>query len=306
MALQPVEKIWMDGEFVDWQNAQVHVLTHALHYGTGVLEGIRFYDTDDGVAIFRLTDHMRRLAESAKIMLMELPYSTEELVEVTKELIRVNGVRGGYIRPLAFRGYEEMGLNPLTCPVNVTIAVWPWGNYLGDDSITKGIRLHVSSWQRISSNALPPAAKSTANYMNSALAKVEANRAGYDDAVFLNERGLVAESSGMNIFIVKNGELVTPPTASGGLAGFRRASVIQVARDLGITVREGDLVRSDLYLADEMFVTGTAAEVAAVNSVDARDVGSGKPGPVTKKIHDVMHDAVRGKVAAYKHWVEYV
>jgi branched-chain amino acid aminotransferase len=304
MALQPVEKIWMDGELVDWQNATVHVLTHALHYGTGVLEGIRFYDTDEGIAVFRLTDHMKRLRDSAKIMLMDLPYSTEELVEATKDLIRVNGLRGGYIRPLAFRGYEEMGLNPLTCPVNVTIAVWPWGNYLGDDSITKGIRLHVSSWQRVSSNALPPAAKSTANYMNSGLAKVEANRAGYDDAVFLNERGLVAESSGMNIFIVKHGELITPPLASGGLSGFRRASVMQVARDLGIPVREGDLVRSDLYLADEMFVTGTAAEVAAVNSVDSREIG--EPGPITKQIHGVMEDAVRGKIEKYKHWVEFV
>lgn len=304
MALQPVEKIWMDGELVDWADAKVHVLTHALHYATGVLEGIRFYDTDDGIAVFRLSDHMQRLIESAKIMLMDVPYSVDELAEATKDLIRVNGLRSGYIRPLAFRGYEEMGLNPLTCPVNVTIAVWPWGNYLGDDSITKGIRLHVSSWQRISPNALPPAAKSTANYMNSGLAKVEANRAGYDDAVFLNERGLVAESSGMNIFIVKNGELITPPLASGGLSGFRRASVMQVARDIDIPVREADLVRSDLYLADEMFVTGTAAEVAAVNSVDGREIG--KPGPITKKIHDVMHDAVRGKVAHYKHWVEYV
>jgi branched-chain amino acid aminotransferase len=304
MPLQPVEKIWMDGDLVDWQDAKVHVLTHALHYGTGVLEGIRFYETDEGTAVFRLTDHMKRLRDSAKIMLMDLPYTTEQLVHAAKELIRVNGLRGGYIRPLAFRGYEEMGLNPLTCPVSVTIAVWPWGNYLGDDAITKGIRLHVSSWQRISSNALPPAAKSTANYMNSGLAKVEANRAGYDDAVFLNESGHVAESSGMNIFIVKNGSLITPPLSSGALAGFRRDSVMTVARDLDIPVFERDLVRSDLYLADEMFVTGTAAEVAAVNSVDAREIG--EPGPVTRQLYDVMQDAVRGKVDKYRHWVEFV
>jgi branched-chain amino acid aminotransferase len=304
MPLQPVEKIWMDGELVDWDKAQVHVLTHALHYATGVLEGIRFYDTEDGVAVFRLGDHMKRLSESAKIMLMDLPFTTDQLVDATKELIRVNGLRGGYIRPLAFRGYAEMGLNPLTCPVNVTIAVWPWGNYLGDDAITTGIRLHVSSWQRISSNALPPAAKSTANYMNSGLAKVEANRAGYDDAVFLNESGHVAESSGMNIFVVKNDTLLTPPLSSGALAGFRRDSVMTVARDLGIEVHERDLVRSDLYLADEVFVTGTAAEVAGVNSVDSRDIG--KPGPVTRQIHDVMQDVVRGKVAKYKDWVEFV
>lgn len=303
MALEPVEKIWMDGELVDWQNATVHVLTHALHYGTGVLEGIRFYDTDEGIAIFRLTDHMKRLADSAKIMLMDIPYSTVELVEATKNLIQVNGLRGGYIRPLVFRGYNEMGLNPLTCPVSVTIAVWPWGNYLGEDSITKGIRLHVSSWERVSPNSLPPAAKSTANYMNSGLAKVEANRAGYDDAVFLNQKGQVAESSGMNIFIVKNDVLITPPTSSGALSGFRRDCVITVARDLGIEVREADLVRSDLYLADEMFVTGTAAEVAAVNSVDSREIG--KPGPITRKIHDVMQEAVRGKVDKYRDWVEF-
>jgi branched-chain amino acid aminotransferase len=294
----------MDGELVDWDKAQVHVLTHALHYGTGVLEGVRFYDTDDGIAVFRLTDHMNRLRDSAKIMLMDVPFTTEQLVAATKNLIKVNGLRGGYIRPLVFRGYEEMGLNPLTCPVNVTIAVWPWGNYLGDDSITKGIRLHVSSWERVSPNALPPAAKSTANYMNSGLAKVEANRAGYDDAIFLNSKGQVAESSGMNVFVVKNGTLLTPPTSSGALAGFRRDCAITVAKDLGIEVHERDLVRSDLYLADEVFVTGTAAEVAAVNSVDSREIG--KPGPITRKIHDVMQDAVRGKVDQYKHWVEFV
>ncbi len=304
MPLQEVAKIWMDGELVDWNDAKIHVLTHGLHYGTGVLEGIRFYDTPNGIVVFRLTEHIERLHKSCKVMLLDPPFDVKQLVEATKDTIRVNGERAGYIRPLVYRGYGEMGLNPLASPVNVSIAVWPWGAYLGDESITKGIRLHVSSWQRISDNSLPPSAKTTANYMNSALAKVDALRAGFDDAVMLNTQGQVAEASAMNIFIVRNGKLYTPPLSSGALRGLRRDSVITVARDLGFEVTETEMVRSDLYLADEMFVTGTAAEVAAVRSVDDREIGD--PGPITKQIYDTMAKAVRGELDQYKQWIEYV
>jgi branched-chain amino acid aminotransferase len=304
MSIEPANKIWMDGKLVDWADANVHILTHALHYGTGVLEGIRFYETPKGTGVFRLTDHMERLVDSSKIMLLDVPYSVPELVDATKALLRANGIASGYIRPLVYRGYGEMGLNPLPTPTSVSIASWAWGAYLGDDTINKGIRLHVSSWQRINDNALPPTAKTTSNYMNSALAKVDALRAGFDDGIMLNSRGQVAEASAMNIFIVRDGAIITPPLSSGALRGLRRDSVMRVASDLGYPVHEADLVRSDLYLADEMFVVGTATEVAAVRSVDDREIG--EPGPITRKIHDFMADVVRGKVDEYSEWVELV
>jgi branched-chain amino acid aminotransferase len=304
MPLEKTDKIWMDGELVDWDRAQIHVLTHTLHYGSGVFEGIRAYPTDRGPAVFRLTDHIRRLHESARLFLMDLPYSIEELVEATKETVRVNGVDSCYIRPIAFLGYGEMGLNPLLCPVNVAIAVWPWGTYLGDEGLKHGVRMKISSWRRIDPNVNPVAAKGTGIYVNSSLAKVEALKAGYDEAILLNSHGFVAECTGENLFVVKDGVLVTPPLSSGALDGITRDSVITIARDLGIDVREQDLLRSDLYLADEAFLTGTAAEVVPMRAVDDREIG--EPGEVTRKIQESYFAAVHGKEDRYKDWLEHV
>jgi branched-chain amino acid aminotransferase len=302
--MAPLEKtshIWMNGELIAWDDAKVHALTHALHYGTAAFEGIRAYNTDNGTAVFRLTDHMKRLHNSGKIIYMDVPYSVEQLVEATKELFRTTGVKEGYVRPLAYRGYGEMGLNPLPLPVDVMIAIWPWGAYLPQE----GIRMSISSWQRPDHNAFPPSSKTSANYINSGLAKLEALNAGYDEAVMLNSKGEVAEASAANIFIVRDGEVLTPPVSSGALRGFRRESVMQVARDLGYEVRESVLVRADLYTADEMFVTGTASEVAPVRSVDDREIGNGE-GTVTKQIQETMLAAVTGKLDKYKDWLEYV
>ncbi len=304
MPLDKTDKIWMDGELVDWDRAQIHVLTHTLHYGSGVFEGIRAYPTDRGPAVFRLTDHIRRLHRSARLFLIELPYSVEELVEATKETVRVNGVDSCYIRPIAFLGYGEMGLNPLSCVVNVAIAVWPWGTYLGDEGLKHGVRMKVSSWRRIDPNVNPVAAKGTGIYVNSSLAKVEALKAGYDEAILLNSQGFVAECTGENLFVVTDGVLVTPPLSSGALDGITRDSVITIARDLGVEVREENLLRSDLYLADEAFLTGTAAEVVPMRSVDDREIG--EPGEVTRKIQEAYFAAVHGKEDRYKNWLEHV
>ena len=302
--LTKLSHIWMDGELVPWEEANVHVLTHALHYGTGVLEGIRAYKTAQGTAVFRLTDHMRRLLASSKIMLLEPKFSLEELVEATKYLIRETGMEEGYVRPLVFRGYGEMGLNPLPNPTQTVIAAWPWGTYHDPSAAAAGIRVVVSSWQRINDNALPPASKTTANYMNSALAKVDSLQAGYDDAILLNQQGFVAEATGMNIFAISDGVITTPPLSSGALRGWRRDSVIKVAGDLGYVVKEENLRRTDLYVADELFVTGTAAELVPINSVDNRVIGS--LGTITAEIQDTMNQIVRGQLDKYSDWVEYV
>jgi branched-chain amino acid aminotransferase len=301
-ALETTSKIWINGELIDWDDAKVHVLTHALHYGTAAFEGIRAYETTRGTAVFRLTDHMKRLHESAKIIYMDIPYSVEELVEGTKELFRATGVKAGYVRPLAYRGYGEMGLNPLPNPVDVLIAIWPWGAYLPQD----GIRVHISSWQRPEHNALPPSSKTSANYVNSGLAKVGALQAGYDEAIMLNSRGEVAEASAANIFVVKDGEVITPPASSGALRGFRRDSVMKIASDLGYVIKEIPVVRADLYTADELFLTGTASEVAPIKSVDDRLVGDGSPGPVTLELQQTMQNIMLGAVDRYEDWLEYV
>src|SRR6266545_1986361 len=293
----------MDGELVPWDEATVHVLTHTLHYGSGVFEGIRAYPTSRGPAVFRLTDHMRRLHDSAHLLHMELPYSVEELVEATKETIRVNGVDACYIRPIAFLGYGEMGLNPLPCPVNVSIAVWPWGTYLGDEALKHGVRMKVSSWRRMDPNVNPVAAKGTGIYINSSLAKVEALKSGYDEAILLNSHGFVAECTGENVFVVKEGALVTPPLSSGALEGVTRDSVMTIARDLGYEVREENLLRTDMYCAEEAFLTGTAAEIVPMRSVDDREVG--EPGAVTRKIQETYFATVHGEVPQYKEWLEY-
>jgi branched-chain amino acid aminotransferase len=302
--ITPTDKIWMNGELVDWDQAQVHILTHSLHYGMGVFEGVRAYETPDGPAVFRLTEHMERLHNSAKIVGMELPYSVKELVEATKVTVRASGLPSAYIRPIAYYGYGEMGLNTLPCEVDVAIACWPWGAYLGEDAVTKGVRMKISSWTRHDHNTMPPAAKTTGNYVNSSLAKVEALKAGYDEAIMLSPQGFVSECTGENIFVARDGVFVTPPVAAGALEGITQDSVIAIARDLGFEVRFDYLTRSDLYVCEEMFVCGTAAEVSAVNSVDDRDIPC--PGPMTTAIAAEYAKAVRGQVDRYKDWLEHV
>ena len=304
MPLQKVDNIWMDGELVNWDDAKIHVLTHTLHYGSGVFEGIRCYETSQGGAVFRLTDHIVRLFNSAKILLMDIPYTVEELVEATKATIRSNNLSACYIRPLVYLGYGEMGLNPLPCTVNVSIAVWPWGAYLGDDGIQHGVRMKISSWQRHDPNAMPPACKATGMYINSSLAKVEAVKAGYDEAILLSPQGYVSECTGENIFIVKNGTIITPPVSAGALEGITQSSVRTIATDLGYDYQVGNILRSDLYTCDEAFLSGTAAEVVPVNSVDDRVIG--EPGPITRKIQETFYATVRGEVDQYKDWLEHV
>jgi branched-chain amino acid aminotransferase len=293
----------MNGEMVPWADAKIHVLTHTLHYGTGVFEGIRAYDTDEGPAIFRLTEHIERLHDSAKILSMPMPYSVPELVQACKDVVADTGLDACYVRPIAYYGYGEMGLATAACTTDVSIAAWPWGAYLGDDAVTKGVRLKVSSWTRHDHN-MPPASKTTGNYANSTLAKMEALRAGYDEAIMLNRAGLVSECSGENVFVGMGDTLITPPTSSGALPGITQHTVTALAADMGYEVVIGELARSDLYTADEMFVVGTAAEVSAVNSVDDREIPC--PGPRTKAIADAYAEVVRGKNPKYRSWNELV
>jgi branched-chain amino acid aminotransferase len=304
MPLTPTEKIWMDGELVPWGEANVHILTHALHYGYGVFEGIRAYATSQGPAVFRLTDHIVRLMNSAKIMLIDVPFSFEEIVEATKETVRVNNIDSCNIRPIIYTGYGEMGLNPMPCPVNVAIAVWPWGTYLGDEGIKHGVRLKISSWQRHDPNAIPPAVKATGMYINSSLAKVEALKSGYDEAALLSPQGYVSECTGENIFMVKDGRIVTPPVSAGALEGITQKSVFTIAKDLGIEVETGNILRSDLYTCEEAFLSGTAAEVVPIRSVDDREIG--EPGPITRKVQETFFATVKGEVDRYKDWLEHV
>jgi branched-chain amino acid aminotransferase len=306
MPLESVEKIWMDGDLVDWAEAKVHVLSHALHYGSGVFEGIRAYDTKRGPAVFRLTDHIRRLYRSAHLYHMEIPYSPEELREAVKGTIRVNDLQACYIRPLVFRGYGEMGLNPLLAPINVSIAVWPWGTYLGEEALENGVRAKVSSWKRNDHNTMPPGAKGTGQYLNSSLAKMEAIKGGYDEAIMLNLEGHVSDGSGENVFIVRDGVLSTPPLSACCLEGYTRDSVMRIGRDAGYEVVERDLARMDLYGADEAFFTGTAAEVTPIREVDDRRVGSGDRGPITKEIQETFFAATRGEIEKYLGWLDLV
>lgn len=298
--------IWMDGELVPWDNANIHILTHTLHYGCGVFEGVRAYKTSSGSGVFRLTDHIDRLFASAHIFLIDIPWSKAQLVDAVKATIAANKIEECYIRPIVYLGYGEMGLLTLNSPVNVSIAVWPWGAYLGDEGMQKGIRLKVSSWQRHDPNALPPAAKGTGMYINSSMAKAEALKAGYDEAVLLSPQGYVSECTGENLFVFRNDRLITPPVSAGALEGVTQSSVMTIARDIGIEVGAANILRSDLYTADEAFLTGTAAEVVPVRSVDDRLVGEGAPGPVTRKIQETYQAAVRGEVDRYSHWVEHV
>jgi branched-chain amino acid aminotransferase len=304
--ISEVEKIWMDGELVDWKNAQIHVLSHALHYGSGVFEGIRAYSTVRGPAVWHLDEHLKRLYRSAKLYHLDIPFSPEALTEGTKDLIRVNGLESCYVRPLVFRGYGEMGVNPLEAPVNVVIAVWPWGAYLGDEALERGVRIKISSWRRNPQNSLPAAAKATGQYINSVLAKVESLKAGYDEAIMLNDHGYITDGSGENVFIVRKGMLVTPPTQAGCLDGITRESVITLARENGYEVREENLVRTDLYNADECFFTGTAAEITPIREVDDRLVGEGHRGPVTKELQSAFFAATKGENPVHADWLTYV
>ncbi len=307
MPLTPTPVIWMDGELVPWEDAKVHVLTHSLHYGTAVFEGIRAYPTDRGPAIFRLTDHIARLARSAHLLSIPMPFDEATLCEATRAVVRASGLDGCYIRPLLYLGYGEMGLNPLLSSAHASVAVWPWGAYLGEDGIANGIRLKVSSWTRHDPRAMPTAAKATGMYINSSLAKVEAVRAGYDEALMLTTDGYLAEGTGENLFLVRNGEILTPSmSATGALCGITADAIIELAKDQGYVVREALLRRADIYLADEAFLTGTAAEVVPIASVDDHAVGAGKPGPVTQLLQKNFAGVVHGEVDRYKDWLDYV
>src|SRR5262245_41743335 len=302
--MEKVELIWMNGEYVPWDEAKVHVLSHGFHYGTGVFEGIRCYDGEKGPAVFRLQDHLDRLATSAELYYLEMPHGTEELREATKELIRRNGLRSCYIRPLLFRGYGEMGLYAPAAPIETIIAVWPWGAYLGEEGKRIGVRAKVSSWRRISPQSAIPHAKASGQYLNSILAKTESAKAGYDEAILLDDRGLVCEGSGENIFVVREGEILTPPHVASILDGVNRKSVIQIARDLGYTVVERDIARAELYMADEVFLTGTAAELVPVREIDDHDLG--KPGEMTRVIQAKFEEALYGRAEEYLEWLDVV
>ncbi len=301
--MDETEKIWLNGELVDWHDAKIHVGCHGLHYGSGVFEGIRAYETERGPAVFRLTDHMKRLETSARLIYMTLPYTVEELVQATHELVAANGLPACYVRPIAFYGYGTLGVPPRQNPVYVSIMSWPWGTYLGADALDHGIRTKVSTWRRVSANTIPHAAKATGVYVNSMLAVMEANRAGYDEAILLTEDGYVADGSGENIFVVKNGVIYTPDLAASILPGITRDSVVQIAQDLGYTVVMKPLIRTDLYVADELFMTGTAAEVTPIRAVD--DVEIGDPGPITKEIQRTYLATVSGRDERWGHWLEY-
>jgi branched-chain amino acid aminotransferase len=301
--MQETEKIWMNGELIDWADAKIHVGTHGLHYGSGIFEGIRVYETANGPAVFRLTDHLKRLSNSAHLLYMELPYSVEELRLACHDVVAANGLAECYLRPIAFYGYGELGVNPGTNPVDVYIMSWPWGSYLGDEGLEHGIRAKVSSWKRVGPNTIPHVAKATGIYLNSMLAVLEASHAGYEEAILLTDDGYVADGSGENIFLIKDEILSTPDLSASILPGITRQTVIEIAHTLGYAVHERQVIRSDLYVADEVFMCGTAAEVTPVRSVDDHEIGP--PGPVTKAIQSAFFDAVRGRDERWTRWLEY-
>jgi branched-chain amino acid aminotransferase len=300
------DQIWLNGEFVAWEDAKVHVLTHAMHYGTGVFEGIRAYETERGPAIFRHREHLERLEASAKLYYMDLPYSREQIREATHELIARNGFTSCYVRPLVWRGYGPMGLNPLDNPVEAMVAVWEWGAYLGEEGKRNGVRGRVSSYRRISPDSLIPHAKACGQYLNSVLAKIESLKAGYEEAILLDDKGYVCEGSGENIFVVKDGVISTPPQAAAILDGINRKSCIQIARDRGYEVVERNLMRAELALADEVFLTGTAAELTPLREIDDIPIGEGVPGPVTREIQAAFDDALHGRSPQYADWLDLV
>jgi branched-chain amino acid aminotransferase len=301
--MRETEKIWFSGELVDWADAKIHVGSHGLHYGTGVFEGIRCYETDRGPAIFRLDDHLERLDNSARLLYMRLPYSLEELRAAVHETVAVNGLEECYVRPIAFCGYGELGVHTGTNPVEVAIMVWPWGAYLGEEGQQQGITAMISSWKRVGPNTIPHVAKATGIYLNSMLATHEARRAGYDEAILLTDDGYIADGPGENVFVVKDRVISTPPLSTSILPGITRETVIQIARDRGYTVEERSMIRPELYLADEVFMTGTAAEVTPVRAVDDQELGAG---PITLELQKAYWDVVRGKEERYAAWLDRV
>jgi branched-chain amino acid aminotransferase len=304
--VEQADLIWHNGALVAWEDAKVHVLTHGLHYGTGVFEGERAYETPHGTGIFRHHDHLERLFKSAELYYMPIPYTLEELRAATHELIAANELRECYIRPIVFRGYGQMGLYPLDAPVEVSIAAWPWGTYLGEEGKNHGIRAKVSSWRRISHDSLIPHAKASGQYLNGVLAKIEASKAGYQEAILLDHHGFVCEGSGENIYAVREGKIVTPPHTAGILDGISRKSIMQIVGDLGIEIVERDLARAELYLADEVFMSGTAAELVPVREIDDHTIGAGEPGPMTLEIQRIYDDALHGRDPRYVEWLDII
>jgi branched-chain amino acid aminotransferase len=302
--------IWMNGDFVPWEEAKVHVLTHGLHYGTGVFDSMRCYETDlDSThppAVFRNVEHIERLLRSAELYYMPVPYTVAELRAATLELVARNGLRSCYIRPIVNRGYGSMGLNPLDAPVDVTIACWEWGTYLGEEGMRHGVRAKVSSWRRISPDSLIPHAKATGQYLNSVLAKVESVKAGYEEAILLDDHGHVCEGTGENVYVVRGSEIVTPGQHNSILDGITRRSVIQLAQDLGYTVLERNVARAEMYLADEVFLSGTAAELVPVREIDDHKIGTGEPGEVTRVLQAAFDDAIHGRSERYREWLDVV
>ena len=302
--MSTADLIWLNGEFVAWEDAKVHVLTHALHYGTSVFEGERAYETSGGPAIFRHHDHLQRMENSAKLYYMDLPFSKEEIREATHELITRNGFSSCYIRPLIYRGHGPMGLDPEENPVEAMIAVWEWGAYLGEDAKRTGVRAKVSSWRRISPQSLMPHSKAGGQYLNSVLAKIESKRAGYEEAILLDEHGRVCEGSGENVFVVKDGQIATPPQTASILDGISRKSIMEICDDLGRPVVERDVARAELALADEVFLVGTAAELTPVREID--DIEIGPPGPLTREVQSIYDDALHGRNPRYEKWLDRV
>ena len=304
--MEPTDLIWMNGDFVAWDDAKVHVLAHGLHYGTGVFDSMRCYETADGPAVFRNVDHLERLRRSAELYYMPVSYTVEQLRIATLELVARNGLGSCYIRPIVYRGYGQIGLNPLEADVDVAIACWEWGAYLGEEGSRDGVRAKVSSWRRIAPDSLIPQAKASGQYLNSVLAKIESVKAGYEEAILLDDAGHVCEGTGENVYIVRDGEIVTPGHHNSILDGVTRRSIIQIAKDLGYPVCERDIARAEMYLADEVFLSGTAAEIVPVREIDDHAIGAGKPGEVTKVLQSAFDDAIHGRSERYREWLDVV
>ena len=306
MAMPQSEKIWFNGSLINWDDAKIHVLSHVVHYGSSIFEGIRCYNTEKGPAVFRLQDHVNRLFESAKIYRMEIPYTREEVFDAILETIRINKLQECYIRPVAFRGYGSLGVNPLDCPTDVVIAVWEWGQYLGPEAVEKGVSVCTSSWNRMAANTMPSLAKAGGNYLNSQLVKMEATLNGYDEGIVLDTDGLVSEGSGENLFIMKNGTVYTPSSSFSILPGITRHTAIKLARGLGMRVEQRAIPRESIYIADEVFFTGTAAEITPIRAVDQISIGSGARGPITRKLQDAFFAITNGRDEDRHGWLSFV
>lgn len=305
MALK-ADTIWFNGNFIPWEDAKIHVLSHVVHYGTGAFEGLRAYDVNGNTAVFRLEEHTKRLFETCKIYRLDCPYSQAEINQAILETVKQNNLTSGYIRPIVLRGMGEMGVNPLKCPVETIIAAWSWGKYLGEDALERGIKVCISSWQRQAPNTFPSLAKATGNYLNSQLIKMEALQNGYDEGIALNCEGYVAEGSGENIFIIKDETIYTPPVGSSILLGLTRDSVCKIAADLGYQVIMQNLPREFLYIADEVFMTGSAAEITPVAYIDKHPIGNGKRGPITQKIQDNFFGILSGNIKDKRNWLSFL